>query len=305
MRRARLTYQGAFHHCMNRGHGGEMIFYAENSKKKFLEILAKWSQRLKIRIFAYCLMDNHYHLVLENSSGRMSDFFKQINGEYGIAYRRIYGGIGYVFQGRYYSTVIQDEGYLLMAIAYVLANPVRAELVADFKEYPWTSAGFYFQSNSFKWLDCGFVESIYKTPLQFHEHVREWQSVKKKLPVMNTELGKVMATEEGLSEMRMRFERRNGRESMERKRVDDCGFEPLARIYQEFEEKYHLKTNDIDFRTYQGKYLRWELLVHLREKGGLKYREIARLPEFSDIKINSLGKMYIDGKKVQKAKVKK
>jgi len=304
MRRARLTYQGAFHHCMNRGHGGEMIFSGEKYKRLFLETLEKWSQRLKIRILAYCLMDNHYHLVIENSSGRMADFFKQINGEYGTVYRRLNGGKGYVFQGRYQSTVIQDEGYLLMVIAYVLANPVRSGLVADFEEYSWSSFGLYFQADPPDWLDCQLVESLYGTRRELVRHVRAWQIDKKSLPVMNTELGRVIATEEGLPVMRERFDRRSGRESVERKRGDDFGFEPIAKIFQEFSGKYDLDTEKLDYSTHRGKRYRWELLVYLKERGGLKYRELAMMPEFSDVKMSSLGKMYSDGKKWLTKKVK-
>jgi putative transposase len=73
---------------MNRGHGGEKIFSIPDLKKAFIEILAETSRKLKIRIIAYCLLDNHYHLVVENSSGRFSEFFKHLNGRYGIYYRK-------------------------------------------------------------------------------------------------------------------------------------------------------------------------------------------------------------------------
>lgn len=134
---------------MNRGHGRERILAGSKDKTVFLNILGIASKRLKIRVLAYCLMDNHYHLVIENSSGRMADFFKLLNGEYGTDYRKRHGGSGYVFQGRFKSTLIQDDGYLLMAISYVLGNPVRVGLVKDFLEYSWSSATTYFKRFSF------------------------------------------------------------------------------------------------------------------------------------------------------------
>jgi len=274
-----------------------MIFAGEKSERLFLEILEKWSQRLKILILAYCLMDNHYHLVIENSSGRMADFFKQINGEFGTVHRRLNGGKGYVFQGHYQSIVIQDEGYLLTVITYVLANPVRSRLAGDFEEYPWSSAGLYFQEYSPGWLDCQLVESLVGTRRELARHVRAWQIDKKSLPVMNTELGKVIAVEEGLPVMRERFDRRSGRESVERKRGDDFGFEPIVKIFQEFSETNGLDKDKINYSTHRGKRYRWEFLVYLKERDGLKYREIARMPEFNDVKTNSLKKMCGDGKK--------
>ena len=70
--------------------------------------------RLKIRILAYCLMDSHYHLVIENSSGHMADFFKLLNGDYGTYYRKRHGGNGYVFQGRYKSRQALVSGLTLL-----------------------------------------------------------------------------------------------------------------------------------------------------------------------------------------------
>jgi REP element-mobilizing transposase RayT len=69
-----LTFEGAFPHCVNRGHGKERILAGDNDKEVFLNILAEASQRLNIRILAYCMMGSHYQLVIENSSGRMADF---------------------------------------------------------------------------------------------------------------------------------------------------------------------------------------------------------------------------------------
>lgn len=89
MKRVRLTYRGAYHHAMSRGYNGNDIFAGNKSKGHFLDLLEGTAKKLKIRLFAYCIMDNHYHLVLENSNGRMSDFFGQLNGLYGMYYRKV------------------------------------------------------------------------------------------------------------------------------------------------------------------------------------------------------------------------
>lgn len=292
MRRARLTYPGAFHHCMNRGHGRERIFAGEKDKTVFLNMLGMASKRLKIHILTYCLMDNHYHLVIENSSGRMADFFKLLNGEYGIYYRRRHGGSGYVFQGRFKSTLIQDEGYLLMAISYVLGNPVRARLAEDFLDYQWSSAGEYFKSDPLGRVDHAFVEALYGTRATLYEQVRSWQGRKSELPVIHTELGPVLADEAGVGVLQERFERRSGQESLERKRKDDFGFEPIAKIYQEFCALHEVDLDQVDFDTRHGQKMRRALLLQLKDRGGLKYREIARLPEFAGVEMNSLGALY-------------
>ena len=126
---SRITYPGAYHHVMNRGYDGNRIFAGNKNKSQFLDYLEGASNQMKIRLFAYCIMDNHYHLILENTSGRMSDFLKLLNGQYGMYYRKMYGGKGYVFQRRFKSTIIEDDGYLIKSIEYLLQNPVRASIV--------------------------------------------------------------------------------------------------------------------------------------------------------------------------------
>ena len=74
MRRKRITYPGAFHHVMNRGYNGNHIFEGNKNKSQFLDYLEEAAKKLKIRLFAYCVLDNH--LVLENSNGKMSDFLR-------------------------------------------------------------------------------------------------------------------------------------------------------------------------------------------------------------------------------------
>lgn len=100
MRLPRRTYDGAFHHAMNRGYEGRPIFRSAADKKFFLALLERIQPLTKIRILAYCVLDNHYHLVIQNAFGRMSDFFKQLNGQYAVYYRKRHGGRGYVFQDR-------------------------------------------------------------------------------------------------------------------------------------------------------------------------------------------------------------
>ena len=77
---------------MNRGYDGNDIFVGNKNKSQFIDYLEGSSNQMKIRLFAYCVMDNHYHLVLENSSGMMSDFLKLLNGQYGMYYRKMNGG---------------------------------------------------------------------------------------------------------------------------------------------------------------------------------------------------------------------
>lgn len=290
MRRARVTYQGAFHHAMNRGFEGRPIFGDDHDKNTFVDLLVRLQELLKIRVLAYSMMSNHYHLILQNTSNRMDDFFKQLNGQFGQYYRKQHGGKGYVFQDRYKSMLIQDEGYLLMSIAYVLNNPVKAGLCTSFSEYPWSSGSLYFSGKDTQSIDCEYVESLINSEEELQRLVNgsDWDE----LPVIRTEMGNIIGFEDDIEAILKKSDRRSGKASLRRKRTDDKYFEPVEKIFYEFEKKYQLKIDKIDPRTYFGKRLRSELMVYLKERAGMRYRDIAELDIFAGLSINSLGPLY-------------
>ena len=276
---------------MNRGYEGRPIFEGDQSKHVFLELLEKSVRLTQTRVLAYCIMDNHYHLVLENTTGRMPEFFKRLNGEYGNYYRKIHGGKGYVFQNRYKSTLIQDDPYLLLSIAYVLNNPLKARLVKDFREYPWSSAGLYYSENPSGGVDKDFVEELFETREGFNESVRGAMGIER-LPMVRTEMGMIIGGEDFAPVAMRKADRRSGRQSMERNRKRDMHFDTVAKIYMEFENKHGVRLDRLDYGTLHGKRLRSELLVNLKERSGLTYSRIAKLDYFADLSINSLGSLY-------------
>jgi putative transposase len=121
---------------MNRRIKGEYIFSGDKDNEIFLEHLSKRATILGIRIIGNCLMNNHYHLLLENIFGCMSVLLKQVNGAYGIYYRRKHVGKRYVFQNRFKPTLVQDDSYLRLAILYLLQNPVCAGLLSNIGNTP-------------------------------------------------------------------------------------------------------------------------------------------------------------------------
>ncbi len=126
---------------MNRGDKGEKIFLQESAKRRFLELLKEKSRIYKIVLYAYCIMDNHFHLVIKNSSGKMSEFMRALDGQYAMNYRKVSKSRGYVFQDRYKSILVEEGKHLMVLIIYVLLNPVRAGLVHNPFDYRWSSIG--------------------------------------------------------------------------------------------------------------------------------------------------------------------
>jgi len=290
MRLPRRTYEGAFHHAMNRGYEGRPIFKTHADKAFFLDLLKKVVGLMKIRILAYCVMDNHYHMIVQNMSGRMSDFFKQLNGQYAIHYRKVHGGRGYVFQDRFKTMLIQDDAYLMIAIAYVLNNAPKAGLSQSLIAYPWSSGALYFKESDGGPVDCAYVEELFGSEGEMIRFVENMDI--DELPTVKSELGLIIGGEEFLPKALELAERRSGRESVERRRCQDMYFDPCEKVLAEFERMKSVQIGEIDVTGYHGKRLRGELLVLLKENAGMTYREIAGMDLFAGLELSSLGGIY-------------
>jgi putative transposase len=275
---------------VNRGHGGENILLNDRAKTYFLEILARRSEVHKIRIFAYCIMDNHYHLILQNSSGKLSEFMKQLNGEYGTHYRRRTGGSGYVFQGRFKSTLIQDDKYMDMAIVYTLLNPVRARIASSPWQYRWSSIREYFADGKATFIDTGFVEELFGEEKVLRRLLREWAG--QELPVRRTRMGYVLGDESFVEAAMRKFDRRRKKSESRRMRKREYDFPSVDRLIRDFEERKRIRIGKIDVKTRAGRMQRDELLVLLKDKAGLPYSEIIKYAPFKSLKYSSLGHLY-------------
>jgi REP element-mobilizing transposase RayT len=266
-----------------------MIFRGERDQLAFLEIMGRVQKQTRVRVLAYCVLGNHYHVVLQNTTGRMSEFFKQLNGQYALCFRKRHGGRGYVFQDRYKSMLIQDDGYLKVAIAYVLGNPVKAGLAKAYDLYPGSSGGSYFSpSGDDRFIDSAFVEELFGSKRELGRLVNQADE----LPVVPSELGPVIGREDGVEQLLEKAERRKGRESRERRRSPDKYFEPVAKIIGEFEKMHGVDVQYMDISTHAGKRLRAELLWHLKTRAGMTYRQLAHLDWFADLNTSSMGTLY-------------
>jgi len=295
MRHARLTWAGAYHHIMNRGVEGKSIFKKPKFKNLYIDILREQSSLYKIRIFAYCIMDNHFHLVLENNSMKLSEFMKTVNSKYGILYRKIIGGKGYVFQDRFKSTLIENESYLLTAIVYALQNPVRKMIIDDPFKYKWSSVNAYFKEQNSSFVEAHFVSELFGTKRNFTSLLKNVYS--EKLSEKNSRFGRIMGSEKFALKAENSYDRRSEIKLNLNKRITDKYFEPIEKVIYEFEKKIGKKIENIDVTTYKGKRERGELLVYLRDNTGLKYKEIFEFDIFRDLKFNSLGHLYSSSKK--------
>ncbi len=135
----RIEYPGDLYHLTARGDGQEDIFQDDTDRLEFLSVLAAAVERFGWRLYAYCLMDNHYHLMVETPRANLSLGMRQLNGVYTQRFNRRHKRVGHVFQGRFKAIVVDKQTYLLELSRYVVLNPVRARMVRDPARYRWSS----------------------------------------------------------------------------------------------------------------------------------------------------------------------
>jgi putative transposase len=135
----RLEYAGALYHVTARGNRREAIYLEDADRKYFLELLGEICQRYNWMVHAYCLMTNHYHVLVETPDANLSKGMRQLNGVYTQKFNRNHHCVGHVFQGRYKAILVQKNAHLLELSRYVVLNPVRAGMVKDAGSYRWSS----------------------------------------------------------------------------------------------------------------------------------------------------------------------
>ena len=137
----RIEYPGAVYHITSRGNEKKPVYKDDQDRKNFLFILDKVNKRYHWVCHAYCLMDNHFHLLIETPDGNLSSGMRQLNGVYTQAFNKRHHRAGHLFQGRYKAILIQKDSHLLEVCRYVVQNPVRAGLVEYPAQWRWSSYG--------------------------------------------------------------------------------------------------------------------------------------------------------------------
>jgi putative transposase len=134
---------GHAYHVLNRGNGGATIFHKDGDFTAFLDLLIAAKRKFPVKVFGVCLMSNHFHLVVQPAAETtLSAFMQWWMTSHVRRYHAHYHSYGHVWQGRFKSFPIQQDGHLLTVIRYILRNPVRARLVTRVMEWPWTSLRF-------------------------------------------------------------------------------------------------------------------------------------------------------------------
>ena len=155
----RIEYPNAYYHVMNRGRGRQSIFHSEAYYQTFLETIKEASSRFGMEVHAYCLMGNHYHLLIKTPLGNLSRCMRHVNGVYTQRYNRLKNTDGPLFRGRFKAVLVESDAYLLQLTRYIHRNPIdmKRPLVAELVTYPWSSYPAYLnKSPAPLWLNREF-----------------------------------------------------------------------------------------------------------------------------------------------------
>ena len=157
----RIEFPGAWYHVMNRGRRFEDIFSDKEDYSRFIDLLIEITEIWNANIAAYCLMSNHYHVLLQTPDGNISRCMRHLNGLYTQQYNRIHGFDGQLFRGRYKSILVSNDSNLLQLVRYIHKNPVKAGMVKEMPDYEWSSyKGYLSYSKKWEWLHKDYIFSM-------------------------------------------------------------------------------------------------------------------------------------------------
>jgi len=149
-RKPRIEFPGAFYHVITRGNQQQNIFREDNDFLRYIDILFRYKKRFDFKLYAYVLMSNHVHLLIETQNFPLSKICQGINQSYTAWFNKKYRLSGHLFQGRYKAILCDQDSYLLSLLKYIHLNPVRAGMVENVDEYRWSAHRVYMQGEQEK-----------------------------------------------------------------------------------------------------------------------------------------------------------
>ncbi|MGA7876611.1 MAG: transposase, partial [Desulfoferrobacter sp.] len=178
-RSLRIEYPGAVYHVTSRGNARADIFLSDADRWTFLDVLATTVEKYNWLCHAFCLLDNHYHAIIETLDPNLSLSMRQLNGVYTQAFNRVHRRVGHVFQGRYKAILVEKGSHLLELCRYVVLNPVRAGMAAKPEQWQWSSykstayAGTVPEYLTIDWVLGQFAEKRTKARQQYRRFVAD------------------------------------------------------------------------------------------------------------------------------------
>jgi len=276
----RLSFEDACCHITSRGNRRENIFDTDKDKSVFLEKLNETFNRYSIVCYAYCLMDNHYHLFVKTPRANISQAMHYLNTSYSNWFKADHEIIGSVLQGRYKSILVEEDSYGIVLSAYIHLNPLRAGILEDLKEYKWSSYLNYVKDNkrAVDSLNSEFILAQFSGDTKdarrlYKKYVIEHKDIKD--PLKDSFKGIVLGSREYVSDVLEKISKLGKRREVpQTRRIDTITSDEIIKA---IEKKYNIRKKDI-MEKKKGNILR-KLSMHLIKK-------------HTDLRLGQIGKIY-------------
>ncbi len=181
---ARIKGEFSTYHVIMRGNERKNIFISDDDKARFLDTLKRMKDKYNYKIVAYCLMDNHVHLLINDNGNDISKILKSINVSYVYYFNHVYKRTGHLFQDRFRSELIDNDNYLLVVSAYIHNNPVKAGIVDSPEKYKWSSYKFFIgaKEDNEEFVETERILSLFskqkiKACIDYHNYVLKFEPV--------------------------------------------------------------------------------------------------------------------------------
>lgn len=206
----RIEYPGALYHITSRGNERQTIYREEEDKTRFLKIVGDAALKFQIIVYAYVLMDNHFHLLLETPLGNLSQVMQKISVSYTNGFNARYRRSGHLFQGRYKAILVDKDSYLMELSRYIHLNPVRAGIVKKPEDYPWSSYTAYLKpGQAAEWLKVNriliqFSQTKGKAARAYKQFANE--GIGQPSPLKEAYLGMILGSSSFIERIKSRIE---------------------------------------------------------------------------------------------------
>jgi len=207
----RISFPGAFYHVTSRGNERRSIFQNRRDFERFMGYLESATERYGAGVHCFCLMTNHYHLLLETPRANLGAILHHLNTSYTNYFNRKRGRSGHLFQGRYRAILVEKDSYALELSRYIHLNPVRAQMVGDPSEYPWSSYLAYIgRERRWRWLSEDFIlgqvsEDKQRAYKKYRDYVREGVGKNLQDPLDRTVASTMLGSEEFIEWVREKW----------------------------------------------------------------------------------------------------
>ena len=207
----RIEYPDAFYHVTARGNERKNIFTDDQDRERFLGYLETAVLRYKAVIHVYCLMNNHYHLLLSTPSGNLSQIMRHLNGAYTVYFNKRHNRFGHLFQGRYKAILVDADEYAGELSRYIHLNPVRARIVERAEKYIWTSYLYYIDRKkaprwmTIEWLLKYFGKKQPDARKAYRGFVEAKMGTKEESPLKETIASTILGRQNFIDDIRKKY----------------------------------------------------------------------------------------------------